>query len=175
MNWNQTATVARTDLKQLLQARDFWIPMVILGSFFFCLVPLILLTMITNAKEAAVYMMSLTKRDKRYLPSVDAIMASENEHNAILASREGFLKNFIERVLIDSDKGQHESLMPAFVRVKSKGPAADPSGEKTKKAPFHSANPGNAELVLIFRSTSAVVSGAAVFNAGQHASVSTTS
>jgi len=111
-----------------------------------------LLTMITNAKEAAAYMMALTKRNKQYLPSVDAIMAVENSHNAILASREGFLNNFIERVLVDSYKGQHESLMPSFVRVKSKVPAVEVDGEKTKKAPFHSANPGKGELVLVFRS-----------------------
>lgn len=48
MNWNQTFTVARTDLKQLIQAKDFWVPMVILGSLFFCVVPLILLTLITQ-------------------------------------------------------------------------------------------------------------------------------
>ncbi len=48
MNWNQTATVARTDLKQLIQARDFWFPMVILGSLFFCVVPLLLLLLITK-------------------------------------------------------------------------------------------------------------------------------
>ena len=48
MNWNQTLTVARTDLKQLIQAKDFWVPMVILGSLFFAVVPLILLTLITQ-------------------------------------------------------------------------------------------------------------------------------
>ena len=48
MNWNQAFTVARTDLKQLIQAKDFWVPMVILGSLFFAVVPLILLTLITQ-------------------------------------------------------------------------------------------------------------------------------
>ena len=36
-------TVARTDLKQLAQARDFWVPMVILGGIFFVFVPTVLL------------------------------------------------------------------------------------------------------------------------------------
>ena len=36
-------TVARTDLKQLIQAKDFWIPMLILGSIFFLFVPVVLL------------------------------------------------------------------------------------------------------------------------------------
>ena len=48
MNWSRTLTVARTDLKQLMQARDFWGPMVILGALFFVILPTILLTMITQ-------------------------------------------------------------------------------------------------------------------------------
>src|SRR3954465_9581819 len=36
-------TVARTDLKQLIQARDFWIPMLALGAIFFFVIPTILL------------------------------------------------------------------------------------------------------------------------------------
>jgi ABC-2 type transport system permease protein len=39
-------TVARTDLRQLREARDFWLPMALLGSFFFVLVPGFLLTVI---------------------------------------------------------------------------------------------------------------------------------
>jgi ABC-2 type transport system permease protein len=39
-------TIARTDLKQLLESRDFWMPMALLGSFFFILVPLFLLGVI---------------------------------------------------------------------------------------------------------------------------------
>jgi ABC-type Na+ efflux pump permease subunit len=48
MNWSRTWTVARTDLKQLAQARDFWLPMCILGSFFFVVLPAILLLTITR-------------------------------------------------------------------------------------------------------------------------------
>ena len=48
MNWTRTLTVARTDLKQLIQARDFWGPMVVLGALFFVILPTILLTMITQ-------------------------------------------------------------------------------------------------------------------------------
>src|SRR5690606_7037294 len=36
IEWGQITTVARTDLKQLLQAKDFWGPMVGLGAIFFC-------------------------------------------------------------------------------------------------------------------------------------------
>ena len=48
MNWSRTMTVARTDLKQLIRARDFWIPMAFLGLLFFVIVPAILLTLITQ-------------------------------------------------------------------------------------------------------------------------------
>lgn len=48
MNWTRTLTVARTDLKQLMQARDFWGPMVVLGGLFFVVLPAILLTLITQ-------------------------------------------------------------------------------------------------------------------------------
>ena len=41
-------TVARTDLKQLAQARDYWIPMLILGGIFFVFVPTVLLFTITQ-------------------------------------------------------------------------------------------------------------------------------
>ncbi len=46
--WMHIRTVARTDLKQLAQARDYWIPMVILGVLFFVVVPAVLLLTITQ-------------------------------------------------------------------------------------------------------------------------------
>lgn len=48
LQWGQLVVVARTDLKQLLQARDFWGPMVGLGAIFFCIVPTILLFALTS-------------------------------------------------------------------------------------------------------------------------------
>jgi ABC-type Na+ efflux pump permease subunit len=48
MNWSRTMTVARTDVKQLVLAKDFWMPMGILGSIFFVIVPLVLLFSITS-------------------------------------------------------------------------------------------------------------------------------
>ena len=47
-NWRRTFTVARTDVKQLVLAKDFWMPMGILGSIFFVFVPLFLLLSITS-------------------------------------------------------------------------------------------------------------------------------
>ena len=54
MNWSRVATVARTDLKGLLQARDFWMPMVVLGSIFFLFIPLVLLFGVTRISDVKV-------------------------------------------------------------------------------------------------------------------------
>lgn len=51
MNWYRTLTVTRTDLRQLVQARDFWLPMSILGGLFFVVVPTVLLLTITSLGE----------------------------------------------------------------------------------------------------------------------------
>jgi ABC-type Na+ efflux pump permease subunit len=48
LHWAHIRTVARTDLKQLAQARDYWIPMLILGGIFFVFVPTVLLLTITQ-------------------------------------------------------------------------------------------------------------------------------
>jgi hypothetical protein len=40
--------VARTDLRQLIQSKDYWIPMVALGSLFFFVIPTVLLLTITS-------------------------------------------------------------------------------------------------------------------------------
>ena len=54
MNWQRVATVARTDLRQLLLARDFWGPMVGLGALFFFVLPAILLLVITQVSNVDV-------------------------------------------------------------------------------------------------------------------------
>ncbi len=51
VSWFRVKTIARTDLRQLAQARDFWGPMVILGSIFFVFVPLVLLLAITRVGD----------------------------------------------------------------------------------------------------------------------------
>lgn len=48
LRWGLLGTVARTDLKQLIQSKDFWVPMLALGSLFFLVIPFILLMLITN-------------------------------------------------------------------------------------------------------------------------------
>ncbi|MFT5469552.1 MAG: hypothetical protein ACI8UO_004673 [Verrucomicrobiales bacterium] len=110
-----------------------------------------LLTMITNAKEVAPYMIYLTRRDSRYAPAIAAIMNQEWENENTLAARETFLNNFIERILVDVYRDKHEALLPEFVRVEVK-PEAPSNGEEIKKSPFHAAQPGQQEMILIFRS-----------------------
>jgi len=46
-------TIARTDLRQLRQARDFWMPLVIIASLFFVVIPGILLLLITRVSNVA--------------------------------------------------------------------------------------------------------------------------
>jgi ABC-type transport system involved in multi-copper enzyme maturation permease subunit len=48
---SRTWTVARTDLRQLYQSPDFWVPMVVLASFFFIISPAVLLWAITHIKS----------------------------------------------------------------------------------------------------------------------------
>lgn len=47
---NRTWVVARTDLRQLYQSPDFWVPMVVLAAFFFVVSPAVLLFAITKAE-----------------------------------------------------------------------------------------------------------------------------
>jgi ABC-type Na+ efflux pump permease subunit len=54
VNWNRVVTVARTDLRQLLLARDFWGPMVGLGALFFFVMPTILLLVVTQVSDVRV-------------------------------------------------------------------------------------------------------------------------
>ncbi len=51
MQWDRAWTVASTELRQLAQARDYWIPMAALGGIFFLVVPSILLLSITKVSQ----------------------------------------------------------------------------------------------------------------------------
>jgi ABC-type Na+ efflux pump permease subunit len=51
VTWRRTWIVARTDLTQLIQAKDFWVPMVLLGSIFFLIIPTLLLLAITSVGD----------------------------------------------------------------------------------------------------------------------------
>ena len=48
MNWHRVVTVARTDLRQLIGDRGFWMPMLFIGSLFFLFIPTVLLLSINS-------------------------------------------------------------------------------------------------------------------------------
>jgi ABC-2 type transport system permease protein len=52
VNRRRILTVARTDLRQLRQSPDFWVPMMILAGFFFVVAPAVLLSLITAAETS---------------------------------------------------------------------------------------------------------------------------
>jgi ABC-type transport system involved in multi-copper enzyme maturation permease subunit len=54
MSWRRTFTIGMSDLRQLWQSPDFWIPMLILASMFFVLIPLQLLFVITRIGDIGV-------------------------------------------------------------------------------------------------------------------------
>jgi ABC-2 type transport system permease protein len=54
LNTDRVLTVARTDLRQLYQAKDFWGPMVGLGALFFFVIPMVLLLIVTRVDEAGI-------------------------------------------------------------------------------------------------------------------------
>ena len=110
-----------------------------------------LLTMLTNAKETATYMEYLAGRDARYMPAFNEVMKLEWSQKKTLTSRQDFLGKHLNHVLQDLYKSKHVSLLPKFVPVKQKPKAPMTTGKAPKKSPFHAAQPGNQELVTIFR------------------------
>ncbi|MCB0971066.1 MAG: ABC transporter permease subunit [Acidimicrobiales bacterium] len=48
LSWHRVKIVARSDLRQLIEDKGFWMPMVFLGAIFFLLIPTVLLLTITQ-------------------------------------------------------------------------------------------------------------------------------
>ena len=48
---NRAWVIARTDLRQLRQSRDFWIPLAIVAFLFFVVIPALLLTMVVSLND----------------------------------------------------------------------------------------------------------------------------
>ena len=105
-----------------------------------------LLTMLTNAKEVSEQMLYLAGRDRRYVPAIYEIMELEWGHQRTLNDREKHLNQFIEQILVGIYGDQHAELLPVFEPVAIK--KTDNTG--IKKSPFHAAQPGAKELVLLF-------------------------
>lgn len=85
MNTTHIATVARTDLKQLIGAKDFWVPMMVLGGLFFVFIPTILLLSITRLGDIA--LVSQISETLEMLPAT----AQENIRGDSDAGRAGFV------------------------------------------------------------------------------------
>jgi ABC-2 type transport system permease protein len=51
VNWRRAWVIARTDLKQLRDSRDFWIPMMIMAGLFFIVMPTTLLFAISRLED----------------------------------------------------------------------------------------------------------------------------
>ncbi len=109
-----------------------------------------LLTMLTNAKEAADHMIYLTGRDKRYLPAIEEIMRLEWEQVALLKSRREFMEKFIQKISLDLYGDKNADFLPAFHPVSIQTPIKT-EGKEIKKSPFHAAQPGQVELALIYK------------------------
>ena len=54
LNWKRVGIVARSDMRQLLEDKGFWMPMIFLGAIFFLIIPTILLLTITRIGNVAV-------------------------------------------------------------------------------------------------------------------------
>lgn len=68
LDWRTIRAVAKTDLRQLIQAKDFWIPMVALGGIFFLLIPASLLLGIVRLGDVSII--------RQLSAAVDALPAS---------------------------------------------------------------------------------------------------
>lgn len=51
MNWSRMFTITRTELKQLKESPDFWIPMLVLAALFFVIIPTTLLFVMVEVGE----------------------------------------------------------------------------------------------------------------------------
>ncbi|MFT7304384.1 MAG: hypothetical protein ACI8UZ_003240 [Akkermansiaceae bacterium] len=95
-------------------------------------------SMLTNAQKTSDYITGyLVKRNKKYLPAINEIMALEDRHHTTLVSRREFLESFIAPYCDDLYGSKNESLLPRFTPVKLKPIKALAKGEKYKKAPTH--------------------------------------
>src|SRR5436190_8093991 len=85
IDWSRVKTVARTDLKQLIGARDFWIPMLALGAIFFFIVPTILLLAITRVQDASIVKQLSTTLDVLPAKAQHAIRGNTGQARAAFA------------------------------------------------------------------------------------------
>jgi ABC-2 type transport system permease protein len=51
VNWARVRTIARTDLRQLFNSRDYWLPLVVLAVLFFVVIPSVALLTVTRVQD----------------------------------------------------------------------------------------------------------------------------
>ncbi len=96
-------------------------------------------SMLTNAQKTSEYITNdlVKRKNSKYLPAINAIMALDDERNAKLAARREFLENGIARLCAELYGSENQSLLPPFTPVELAEPKALSAGETYKKAPFH--------------------------------------
>ncbi len=52
MKWNHVSAVAGADLRRLFKSKDYWIPLVLMASLFFVVIPFFSLSVITSLEQS---------------------------------------------------------------------------------------------------------------------------
>lgn len=96
-------------------------------------------SMLTNAQATSEYITDflVKKKNGKYLPAVNRIMALEDDQRAKLASRREYLENRIAQLCTELYGDENELLLPRFAAVQLKPIEDLPKGEVYEKAPFH--------------------------------------
>lgn len=96
-------------------------------------------SMLTNAQATSEYITDylVRKKNNKYLPAINRIMALEDDHRTRLASRRAFLDACIDQLCEELYGSENDLLLPKFVPVQLKPIGALPKGEVYEKAPFH--------------------------------------
>ncbi len=93
-------------------------------------------SMLTNAQKTSEYITDyLVKKNPRYLPAINGIMALDDQQTATLTSRRVFMETFIGNLCEEIYGAKNEALLPTFVPVELNVAKALAPGETYKKAP----------------------------------------
>lgn len=111
-----------------------------------------LLTMITNARETASYLVEMEKKRKSH-PAISTIMAQEWKDQVTLAAIELYLKDNIETLTAEIYKDKNEAMLPTYVPAKIEAPKVllDAKGNPIKKSVYDTVKPSNEEQQEIYR------------------------
>ncbi len=96
-------------------------------------------SMLTNAQKTSEFITDVLvkRKNSKYVPAINQIMALENQQEATLVSRRAFLETFIAKFCDEIYGVKNEALLPTFTPVELKPIETLTKGETYKKAPFH--------------------------------------